>query len=68
MFDKDKLSQYSIYYRAKHNLTQKAAAERLGISYFTIQNIEYKTGNLRSTTIAKVMIQFQADGVLEMVK
>jgi len=54
-YNKEKLAEDVMIYRAIHNLNQKEFAEKCNVSRETINLVEAKTANLRSVSYYKIM-------------
>lgn len=52
----DGLREKMVYYRAKHKLTQKELAEKVGVSLQTINSIETGAQKPSAVTIAKIKL------------
>lgn len=50
------LRKQMVYYRAKHKLTQKDLAERVGVSLQTINSIETGSQTPSAVTVAKIKL------------
>lgn len=53
-FDKEKLAEDVLMYRALHNITQEQLAEKCNISREYIVAVEKGTANLRRTTYLRI--------------
>lgn len=53
-YNKEKLAEDVMIYRAIHNLNQRELAEKCNVSRETINLVEAKTANLRSVNYYKI--------------
>lgn len=57
----EQLRERMIYYRAKHKITQKELADRVGVSLQTINSIETGTQTPSKVTVAKIRLVIDAE-------
>ena len=55
------LSERMVLYRAKHNLSQRAFAERVGLSLQTVNSVETGQQNPSRVTEAKINLLIEED-------